>query len=83
MNQPKRKAVSHAYEQYDNQTDFKGYAKQVASELKQSGIPAETDPERLQHLIRNDLRSALPPQILGVIGRIISAVETLEKEEEQ
>ena len=78
MSAPKKKNPAYAYEKYDNQTDFKGYAEQVAIEASRAGKVIEEDPARLQHLIRNDLRSTLPTPALGIIGRIVSAIESIE-----
>lgn len=77
------KNISRVYEQFDNQDDFRSYSESVIKEANRVNIPVEQNPDFLKHMVKNDLRDALPSQLFELIGRITSAVEKAESGEDK
>lgn len=65
------------YNQESEVDNFSGIAATFVSEASKKGVPVEQDPEKVKHMIKNDLRDALPPQIFSLIGRISDVIESL------
>lgn len=59
--------------------DFSGIATTFVNEASKRGVAVETDPAKAKHMIKNDLRDTLPPQIFSLIGKITDAIEALEE----
>lgn len=77
------KNISRVYEKFDNQDDFRSYSESVIKEANRVNIPVEQNPDFMKHMVKNDLRDALPSQLFELIGRITSAVERVESEEDK
>jgi type III secretion system FlhB-like substrate exporter len=77
------KNISRVYEQFDNQDDFKSYSESVIKEANRANIPVEQNPDFMKHMVKNDLRDAMPSQLFELIGRITTAVEKVESEEDK
>lgn len=60
--------------------DFTNVSKELIAKAKNNDITIEEDPQRLNHMIKNDLRDNMPSQIYALIGLVTSAVEKLERE---
>ena len=56
--------------------DFDQVAKTFVEEAVKAKIPVETDSNKAKHMIKNDLRDAIPPQLFALIGEITSAIES-------
>ncbi|GAU75470.1 hypothetical protein F3D3_0061 [Fusibacter sp. 3D3] len=63
--------------------DFTSVSEALIKEAQAEGKHIEEDPGKLKHMIKNDLRDNIPPQIYALIGLISSTVEKLEKEQGQ
>lgn len=59
--------------------DFNGIATTFVKEASSKGISVESDPSKAKHMIKNDLRDTLPPQIFSLIGKIADVIESLEE----
>lgn len=79
----KDKNISRVYEQFDNQDDFKSYSESIIKEANEKNIPVEQNPDFMKHMVKSDLRDALPSQLFELIGRITTAVEKVESEEDK
>lgn len=71
------------YEQNFKMDDFVSVSEALIKEAELEGKQIEEDPSKLKHMIKNDLRDNIPPQIYALIGLISSTVEKLEKEQGQ
>ncbi|MBF4695223.1 hypothetical protein [Fusibacter ferrireducens] len=71
------------YEQNVKIDDFMSVSETLIKEANEAGKSIEEDPSKLKHMIKNDLRDNMPPQIYALIGLISSTVEKLEKEQGQ
>ena len=56
--------------------DFDQVAKTFVEEALKADIPVESDAKKAKHLIKNDLRDAIPPQLFALMGEITSAIES-------
>ncbi|MBE0450416.1 MAG: hypothetical protein IBX70_06190 [Clostridia bacterium] len=77
------KNISRVYENFDNRGDFKSYSESVIKEANAMNIPVEQNPDFMKHMVKNDLRDALPSLLFELIGRITTAVERVEAEEDK
>lgn len=77
------KSISGVYEKFDNQDDFRSYSEAVIKEANTMNIPVEQNPDFMKHMVKNDLRDALPFQLFELIGRITTAVERVESGEDK
>lgn len=59
--------------------DFSGIATTFVNEATKHGVAVETDPSKAKHMIKNDLRDTLHPQIFSLIGKIADVIESLEE----
>ena len=71
------------YEKNLKTNDFTSVSEALVKEANEEGKSIEEDPSKLKHMIKNDLRDNIPPQIYALIGLISSTVEKLEKEQGQ
>ncbi|MCA0385391.1 MAG: hypothetical protein LCH34_07315 [Firmicutes bacterium] len=60
--------------------DFSGVAKSLIKQAEKAGIPIEPSADKCKHLIKNDLREAIPPQLYALMAKISSAMENLAAE---
>ncbi len=56
--------------------DFDQVAKTFVEEALKADIPVESDAKKAKHMIKNDLRDAIPPQLFALMGEITSAIES-------
>ncbi len=56
--------------------DFDQVAKTFVEEALKANIPVESDAKKAKHMIKNDLRDAIPPQLFALMGEITSAIES-------
>ena len=56
--------------------DFDQVAKTFVEDALEANIPVEPDAKKAKHMIKNDLRDAIPPQLFALIGEITSAIES-------
>ena len=57
--------------------DFDQVAKTFVEEALKADIPVESDAKKAKHMIKNDLRDAIPPQLFALMGEITSAIESV------
>lgn len=60
---------------HEIEDDFEGIAKTFIQEANARHIPVEQDEDQAKHMIKTDLRDALPPQIYALISKITSVIE--------
>lgn len=56
--------------------DFEGIARTFVNEAASHDIAVEPKPEKAKHMIKNDLRDAIPPQLFALIAKITAAIES-------
>ena len=64
------------YQDYEIRDDFEGISKAFVESSHKNNIPVEPDPNKAKHMIKNDLRDAIPPQLYALISKITSAIES-------
>lgn len=64
------------YRDYEIRDDFEGISQSFVESSHKNNIPVESDPKRAKHMIKNDLRDAIPPQLYALIAAITSAIES-------
>ncbi len=64
------------YHDYVLEDDFEGVSKAFVESSHKNNIPVEPDPTKAKHMIKNDLRDAIPPQLYAVISAITSVIES-------
>ncbi len=68
------------YDQPDITQNFEGITKTFIEASEKRNIAVEPTVEKAQHMIKNDLRDAIPPQLFALISRISSAIERAGEE---
>lgn len=61
---------------HEIEDDFEGIAKTFIHEANARQIPVEQDEDKAKHMIKTDLRDALPPQLYALISKITTVIET-------
>lgn len=69
------------YEQNYKAEDFISISEALVQEADDANKVIETDAGKLKHMIKNDLRDNIPPQIYALIGLISATIESLEKDQ--
>ncbi len=69
------------YEQVYKDEDFTSISEALIKEAEEEKMIIEGDASKLKHMIKNDLRDNIPPQIYALIGLISTTIENLEKEQ--
>lgn len=64
------------YQDYEIRDDFEGVSKAFVEASHKNNIPVESDPMKAKHMIKNDLRDAIPPQLYALIAAITSVIES-------
>lgn len=70
------------YDQSDIVQNFEGITKTFIDAADKKSIAVEPSVDKAQHMIKNDLRDAIPPQLFALISRITSAIEHAQNEKE-
>lgn len=73
----KKKPYS-AYETYDNQECFEGYASQVIEMANAQKIPIEQSEKQVAKKLKTDLSEALPARVFALIGALAGAIEKMD-----
>lgn len=63
------------YNYLEGSDDFDALAKTFVEDATRRNIPIEPSDTKAKHMIKNDLRDAIPPQLYALIGQITSAIE--------
>ncbi len=66
------------YEKYDDfqgSGDLEKYAEQLVDYANEKKIPIEQSPEKVKHMIKTDIRDAIPPQLFKIVGLISQVIE--------
>ena len=88
-NQPVQKRGIGSYTQQldtysqSDLNDLESVATTIAERAKEQEIPLESDPKTLRHMIGNDLRETVPPQLYTVIAGLTEMIKTLERDEDE
>jgi type III secretion system FlhB-like substrate exporter len=70
------------YDQSAFVQNFEGITKTFIDAAEKKSIAVESSVDKAQHMIKNDLRDAIPPQLFALISRITSAIEYAGQEED-
>lgn len=65
-----------SYQDFDFRDDFERISESFIESSHKNNIPVESDPKKAKHMIKNDLRDAIPPQLYALISAITSAIES-------
>ena len=68
------------YDQSEFVQNFEGITKTFIEAAEKKNIAVEPTVEKAQHMIKNDLRDSIPPQLFALISRITSAIERAGEE---
>jgi len=68
----------NVYEEYLGSQDLERYAAELIKQAKLEEKIIEEDPKKLKHMVSNDIRSSVSPQIYELIGLFTSAIEKIE-----
>ena len=63
----------------ENEDGFDGIAKTFIEEANRANIPVEPTSDKAKHMIKNDLRDALPPQLYALISMFTKAIEQISE----
>ena len=64
------------YRDLEFKDDFEGISKAFVETSHKNNILVEEDPQKAKHMIKNDLRDAIPPQLYALISQITAAIES-------
>jgi len=64
------------YQDPDYKENFLGVSKAFVEMSHKNNIAVEENPEKAQHMIKNDLRDAIPPQLYALIAKIADVLES-------
>lgn len=70
------------YDQSDIVQNFEGITKTFIDAAEKKNVAVEPSVDKAQHMIKNDLRDSIPPQLFALISRITSAIEHAREEGE-
>ena len=65
------------YRDLEYKDDFEGISKSFVETSHKNNIMVEDDPQKAKHMIKNDLRDAIPPQLFALISKITAAIESV------
>ena len=74
--------LKNLYNQMEHLDDFEGISKTFINEAVEKGKAVEPTPEKAKHMIKNDLRDAIPPQLYALIAQVTSAIESAAESEQ-
>ena len=74
--------LKNLYNQMEPLEDFEGISKTFINEAVAKGKAVEPTPEKAKHMIKNDLRDAIPPQLYELIAKVTSAIESVAESEQ-
>jgi type III secretion system FlhB-like substrate exporter len=80
MSQQHKKYMDKYKTDYGNE-DLTHYAKNLIEKAEGEGIAVTADPDKLKHMVNQDVRDMLPPQLYEVIGLIATAIEKASEED--
>ncbi|GAB6107898.1 EscU/YscU/HrcU family type III secretion system export apparatus switch protein [Fusibacter bizertensis] len=70
------------YSDYEGNEDFQRIAESLIEVAKEKNVIIQENPEQTKHMLKTDLRDAIPPQLYAVIAQIGAAVESVSKTQE-
>lgn len=65
------------YGDYEGNEDFQRIAESLIEVANENAVTIEQKPERAKHMLKTDLRDAIPPQLYALIAQIGSALESV------
>lgn len=68
------------YDRLDNRDEFRSISEELIEASNAQGKTVEQDPDKLKHLIKNDLRDNIPARLYALIGLMTSKIESIEKQ---
>jgi len=71
----------NGYNQLESVDDFEGIARTFVNEAAVRDITVEPTPEKAKHMIKNDLRDSIPPQLFALIAKVTSAIESTSEKQ--
>lgn len=63
--------------------DLEKIATGISKVAQEKEIPMEKNPKNLKHMIGNDLRETVPPQLYTVIAGLTEMIKALERDEDE
>lgn len=71
-----KKSPYQAYEENLGSQELKQYTKELSDYAKDNNIEIEPSETKLKHMLKTDVRDAIPPQVYRLIGIISESIES-------